>query len=750
MRSQANKNYRTFVGGLITEASPLTYPENATTAEDNCVIFRKGNRTRRLGVRAEEGFSLLAGNENNNIAQNTPRIDNYSWESVNENGETDLLVQRIGNFVYFYNHVSETPLSDERLSYVIDLRNYAVVPGDDVAGAEIEFANGKGYLFIVGETIEPLNVEYLPDSQSFTIRQIEVKMRDFQGVDDGLPNDEEPAVLTPEHFYNLRNQGWVIPTTKNKSTTTNVTAYNGWFGGISRALELAAVDATTGFSNDPIQRYRNQLGVYPANNKQWWVARLEVDNPDRNLKAGEFDPQLLCETYFGNTRAPRGHYILNAFDKDRSGVSGIQNLERVTRNQRPNATAFYAGRVWYGSESTVYFSQTLEDYRQAGTCYQEADPTSEAISDLIASDGGVIPIPEAHNIKRMYPLGGGLLVFAENGLWFINGGSSNGFSAIDVAVSKISSNGILGKDTLVEADGTIYWWAPSGIMSLTQQSGIFGAQDGAFDRVNISETTIQSYYNNCIPAESKLNAKGIYDPLRNLVQWLFADEKVTPSISRSLNGYNNILNLDVTLGAFYPWSLTVGEGLPILTGFFRRTLVKQIQTPGFTSQKGPDTFSTLINYTFSQHDNNRLRTSFCDFREPTFADWIDYDGVGQSYLSYMETGYELLEDLMRDKQQNYVFYYFRRTDRDGTGPRSSCWVRTKWDWSNSEISNRWSRRFQACREDLRRFRNSEVISTKHKARGQGRAIQLRAESDEIGTTFDFLGWATNYTGETRV
>jgi len=46
----STKVFNTFVAGLITEAGPLTFPENSSKDELNCVLSRKGNRRRRLGV----------------------------------------------------------------------------------------------------------------------------------------------------------------------------------------------------------------------------------------------------------------------------------------------------------------------------------------------------------------------------------------------------------------------------------------------------------------------------------------------------------------------------------------------------------------------------------------------------------------------------------------------------------------------------------------------------------------------------
>lgn len=58
-RAETTKLYRTFVKGMITEASPLTYPEDASYDEDNMILYRKGNRSRRLGIDFEDGYVLL-------------------------------------------------------------------------------------------------------------------------------------------------------------------------------------------------------------------------------------------------------------------------------------------------------------------------------------------------------------------------------------------------------------------------------------------------------------------------------------------------------------------------------------------------------------------------------------------------------------------------------------------------------------------------------------------------------------------
>lgn len=727
-RAKTNRLYRTFVKGLITEAGPLTYPENASINEDNCIIYRKGNRSRRLGMDFEDDFQLSTY-EQTDVARATRT---YKWESVNNDATVNFLCHRLGTSIYFYD-LSQSPLSSGLKSFSVDLNNFSAPNAVDIEYSEVSMVGGKGYLFVVGEKLEPFLVEYDPDSDAITTQRIYIQIRDFKGVPDELANDEEPATLTDAHKYNLMNQGWIDPRNAGSGTTVQ---YFDPFGGIG---------SYAGPTTQVITDYFTQFSKYPANNKQWWVAR--------DGTTGDFDPGLLAKFFSGTARAPRGHFIVDAFYIDRTAVSGVSNLQVESVVERPPTVSFFAGRVWYACNSTVYFSQVLDDKAKAGFCYQEADPTSEDISDLIASDGGVIPIPEMAKAVRLVPMGGGMLVFATNGIWYVSG-TQAGFTATDLSVSKVNPIGTDSPDSIIEAEGQIFWWSKVGIMGMSQKSGLFGTIDGAFDRTNMSEQTIQSFYNLEIPEDSKRYAKGVYDPATNCLQWLFRSDE-TPSVYM----YDRLLNLDLTLGAFYPWTVeTVG---PYISDIFTTLSIN-------TLGSGTEIRSSFIKYLCAvpQDETDAYKYTFGFFKNQEFADWQGFDTVGSSYMSFVETGYELLEDAMRKKQAPYVFCYFRRTEQnyvaDGddytVDNPSSCYFQVKWDWASSSASNKWSTKVQAYRfrrvpqfseDDLTFDTGFPIVVTKNKVRGNGKAIQFRFESDEIGKDFDLLGWAVPFEGNTE-
>lgn len=725
-RGSTNRLYRNFNKGLITEASLLTYPENACTDLDNCILYRKGNISRRLGMNIEAGWATNSQITDPNILQQSA-INTYKWEAVRNDVASNFLVQQIGLSVYFYD-LSVSPLSAGLYPVVINLASY-LGPNPDptlATRSDVSFSSGKGLLFIVGEYIEPIVVEYLPDVGTLVSQRVYIQVRDFDGVDDSLAIDEESTVLSDAHHYNLLNQGWVDA--GNPGGGPLVSFFN----------QIGTQSTKNDPPETPITAYHTAIGRYPGNNKQWWPARDSTTNA--------FDPALLNTIFFSSSRAPRGRFVLDAFYKDRSSFSGVPNILPEVNNSRPNSCTFFSGRTWFLQGSTVYFSQVMTTKHKAGMCYQEADPTSEQYSELVATDGGVLPIPEMGKGLKLLAAAGGVLVFANNGVWFISG-AGGPFSADNISVQKVSAIGTSSPGSIVETKSGIYWFADVGIQGLQVETGASGT---SFNLVTLSEDTIQGFYVDDIPESAKPYVRGIYDKATNIIQWLFNDQDDYRYF------YNRILNLDLGLGAFFPF--TIADGAPRLCGVFTTTSLNRINDPFNTTIK-----DTFIKYVFAVLQDGNYYYGFCSLDDYTFVDWKGYDGVGVSYLSYLEAGYELLDDAMRKKGMSYIFTYFRRTEEnyielDGdytTDNPSSCLLQVKWDWANHPSAGKWSTKFEAYRhgrlpqfdeEDLTFETGYPIVISKNKVRGNGRAIQFRFESNGPGKDFDLLGWSVPYTG----
>lgn len=223
-RAEQNKLYQSFIKGLITEAGPLTYPENASTDELNTIIKVKGSRSRRLGLDYEPES---VADTISDLTDDT-FISEFEWKSVANNADINYLVIQVNNTLHFYN-MDAVPITSDKLPFTIDLNDYIAPFASlaQVAGTPVQMASGKGYLFVVSPYIDPVLIEYKQDFDELVPMKIVIQVRDFVGVDDGLSNEAQPTTLSHEHYYNLRNQGWVQPGPNGVVDGTPTTPYSG-------------------------------------------------------------------------------------------------------------------------------------------------------------------------------------------------------------------------------------------------------------------------------------------------------------------------------------------------------------------------------------------------------------------------------------------------------------------------------------------------------------------------------------------
>lgn len=734
-RAEANKVYNTFVRGLITEAGPLTFPENATTDELNCELFITGSRKRRLGVNLEDAFALSSQTvDPGNWAGYA--INTSNWTTVGGDGNTNFLVLQVGPTLYFYDQ-SVAPLSSGQKSFTIDLVSFSAPSASSIGNSAVSAVSGKGFLFVVGEKIEPFFIEYDEDTDTISTTQINIEIRDFEGVDDGLEPEEELTTLSDEHKYNLRNQGWVKP-----------------------SPQFAIPD--------PIDAYKASTNEYPPNNKQWWVAKDSGE---------DFSATLMAKFFAGNTLAPKGHYVLNALNKDRATISEIPGLSSESINSRPNSVAFFAGRVWYAGVSGadinghIFYSQIIEDKFKVGKCHQINDPTAEDLNVLLDTDGGVIVVPEISSVLALFPMRDALVVFSTNGIWTVSG-TDGGFKATDFRVAKKSSLGIVSPQSLVDAEGFPIWWGETGISTLVPTSEV----TDELNVVDITKSTIQTFFNE-IPSLSKRDVKGIYDPATRKAVWLYKETNLLTNTDRYR--FDRALWFDTRLQAFYPWKiepLTTNTyyigGVYLSPSLIAITDSVDVQDGGIDVESSgvqvvASDLTDIGNATFIQYlcfrESSTIQWTFGNFDSTSFADWFAVDSTGVDYLSFFESGNELLEDIQRIKQAKYVQVFFNRTETaytDGTFTGfvrpSGCLMQAKWEWSDSSNSGKFSPKMQVYK-----FRRTytptsgtdydsgfPVTATRNKIRGSGKALRLRFES-ETGKDFDLLGWTVSFTGNTK-
>jgi len=784
-----------FSGGLNTEATPLTFPENAGTKFDNVDLQRNGSARRRLGVDFESNFDTRTFFQ---VTTNDLGINTFRWKTVAGVGGLDFVVVQVGHSLYIYDGTANSFSANE--VGVVALNSFEL-PGA-TRTTELGFASGNGFLFVVGSEINPVYIEYDTVAETFTANQITIRIRDFDGLDDGLDPGERPSTLSIEHQYNLLNQGWPWDFDLYPNEVGNGSQPRG----------------------QPIIYTNTRLSFYPSNSDLFQFGKGSVAQDSFNI--GNYSPWQLRKNNFGNTQAPKGRFILEAFNRDRAaaanetaGHTGVVGLGLVagtipveSYDSRPSCTAFFAGRVWYAGltdgelTGSVYFSQLLTSVDKAGDCFQEYDPTAEQLNSLLATDGGVIEIPDAGRIYRLIPYDRGVVVVADNGVWQIIGSDESGFTASTYFIRLVSTVGALGPSTVAQIEGGVVYWAEQGIYLLSPD------ETGQLSEQNLTLTTIQDTYLG-IPQTARSKARAFYDNETNKMIWLYNSR---PATTDTEYNFDKFLYLDINLGAFYEYTITevANKAFDIILGNDDIVLgnddVVHTQSPfassydaspfiiGIVKKSGltvaDETFDVVLGsddvvlstddivhtqqtgvsatesaiklVTFAPWNISEYRMTFSEFKDRGFYDWntVSIDD-GMDYTSEIITGYKLFGEAARDKQIKYMTVHFERTEENWVANNddltldfpSGATMRVRFDFTTSATPNKWSQTFEAYKLKVPYFVDNagpfdygyEVISTKNRVRGVGKALQFQITSQE-GKDFRLLGWDATITGRSRV
>ena len=715
-----------WVKGLITEASPLNFPEGSSIDEENFVLDRDGSRSRRLGIDYELQHSLV--NLAITATATSYAIQNYLWENVGQEPQTNYLVHQFGNKLYLFDADVTAVSSNALFGGAISLTATTV--------ERYSFASIQGNLIIaVGD--QALRV-IQPISSTYTLTFTRLKVRDFWGVDDGFATDERTSTLTDLHAYNLYNQGWPAEFFCSADPDNPVTMNNG-------AVE------------DPVERTKTSLGSYPSNADIMASAMTFLQN---GRKA--YYPHALDNIVAGNTPAASGHYIIDLFNRSQgrkdtydadvaAGFPARRDYKASILTDQSTGgiktVAAYAGRIFFAcspgetggdAESPkvgtfVLFSQLVDNLADLESCYQEADPTAEDISDLIDTDGGYLQLPDAINIKALVPFKSALLVFADNGVWSIDGGPSNAFTATGYQSQFLTNNGAISAQSIVITTDAVLYWSRNGIFAI-------GAGQNGIEIQSLTQFTIQKLYNS-IPYNSKKYATGYFDDVSQRCRWLYQNLYNDEFPQK----YTHELILDLSMPAWSKFTLKdTDTRTPRVTGY----VPVPVQSRNIANSDFK--YSTLRENTSGTY---LMTTSY--FKDTAFKDWYTA-ASGTDAAAFLVTGYITGGDSARKKYAPYLTVHCNRTETvwadEGSGTLtlafpSSCLIQAQWEWCTSEDSGRWGQQFQAYRYRQNFIPSSSgslsygysVITTRNKIRGNGRALSFKFAT-EAGKDLQLLGW----------
>jgi hypothetical protein len=781
-RQNSVLEFNSFTRGLITEASPLTFPDNASIDEINFNLNRNGSRGRRLGMDYEIGFVETQFGANVATGGSDVNITSFLWTDASRDNQSQIIAMQVGNEVGFFD-ASVVPISSGFISKYTSFFDLG----------KVQFSSVSSRLLMVDGSSQVVSFEYIDSAivtgfNSLLIRdQFGVEDLQADGTDlrQGNNNQVRPTNLTDNHLYNLRNQGWSTPRRAgNREFLSDPIQY---FFDVLVHDPNGAVDL---FGNQGTTTRKN--GLFPSNSDQVSSA-LYPDAEDGDDRVGErFFAQDLVNNHDRLGEAARGHFIIDALNR---GTSRMQNLadmvERVApvydntysvsslnidrTTGGPSCVVDYAGRAWYGGfpssidngdtrsplmSNYVLFSRLVESTPDLFSCYQLANPTSAVDSDLVETDGGFVRISGAEKIIAMEAVGDKLLVFATNGVWSVSGTDNSGFSATGYVVTKVTDAGTESPNSIVTVDSSIFYWGVDGIY-------VIGTNEfGTLVATNTTSTTIQSVYQQ-IPYEDKRAAFGAFDKFDRKVKWLYYN-RITSSESPKE------LTFDIDLKAFYLFSIgrEVGQNIipvsivqtpPYIVGFVLNNVViggDNVVAGGdnvsIVEQQSTNQFRELKYLTISQTVPS-VSITLSEYRDNDFLDWTSTYTGGTDAAAYLLTGHVSGGDFQRNKQIPYLTSHMTRTE-DGfelinnvVTPKnqSGCLLSGRFEWANSVNSGRWSNPQQIYRykrlympADLADPYDSgfETIVAKSRIRGKGRVVSFLFET-EPGKDCKLLGWS---------
>jgi hypothetical protein len=731
-----------FNKGLITEAGPLTFPDNASLVDTNMVLNKDGSRQRRLGLTYDGDIEdNFAGGASDNSELNC-----FLWENPTQTGAYDIVVVQVHDNLYFYNSkaevIGEAPLNTGGSTISL--------PASYVEGTVVSADSIRGQLIIACGDEVFLVLSYDEATDTVSSQEKRLTVRDVWGIESIYALDERPAIANTvlvantqtvaldadlvQHVYNLRNQGW--PSSHRTNTDTDGSGYHRTYD----TILLPDVD------DDSIA----DVDFLVADSDVPWRARLTASEFVQTI--GLYSPFEVYKNFYGSTPANKGKAIIDLFDRatDRQAFYDelAEQSEMVIEGDSivsDSATggisqvAAYAGRIFYAITNEeiidedersprlsnyIFYSQVVKSDLEISRCYQLNDPTSEFEYDVIATDGGFISIPEAGKILRLAPLGSSLFVICTNGVWEIHGGEQV-FSATNQNLTKTSNIGAISASSVVVSESLLSYFANGGIYLISiDPSSLRGVAS------NLTASTINSLYL-AIPNDQKAKAKGIFDEVDRKVRWLYRD-----SDYGFPNVYNKELVFDVDLQAFYLNTFEVDDSEEADT---------QIGVRGFF------TVPELKYWIVKDSGASSIFYGFGSYSNTNFEDFGLYDAPATLLTGYLTGGTG-----STDKRVVSFVAHFNRTETgfqevddalEFINP-SSCIVTPQWEWTNHVNAGKWGTPFQAYRLQRPYYPTGEedpfnygytVITTKSGIRGRGKALSLKFESEPL-KDMHILGW----------
>lgn len=531
------------------------------------------------------------------------------------------------------------------------------------------------------------------------------------------------------------------------------------------AAHFASISAVTVTTTAGVQCSVGVDNLLPGDYDNWTLGVYQATATTRS-----WNSNFLTQVPDGAGKAPSGHYIIpvnyRSTPISAGGLGRGGYLSRVAqvwydvswtpaldddRTGRPNKLCTFGGRVWYSMTrancsnetshgnspdigSYICFSRLIDNISDLTSCYQTNDPTSPEFNELLPDDGGFIRIQGAGEIVGLRGTGTGVLVFGTLGVWHITGGSDSVFTAEAFVVRKLTDEGCVAPDSIVNIQDSSAYVTAAGI-------NLVGNTEGGMSVQSLTEGKNETLFNSFEDIES---CKAVYDSAYRRAHFLF---KVS-------GAYKKELVFDVSLGCVYtrvyvPGSYAIQGYLPHATS----------RVQEFSSGE------RCPNYGYVLCNGTNVYIGYIRYDDVDGADY-DWEDEGGDYASSSEIfiGHVSAGDLRMKKFCSYLESFLERTESTYTvtsgeaalNHESSCKVEAFWEWADTAGSQYKGQEFQvymyrrpylaASADGTYTFDYGQsVISTQTRLRGNGKTLALRF-FPEANKDCRLLGWCISVRG----
>lgn len=578
----------------------------------------------------------------------------------------------------------------------------------------------------------------------------------------------------------------------NLYTTSPIADYSSIFGSnylaeVPSMHEFNPVDSNNRIYKHLITHIGNRLYIYDYSSAS---LLKDFDDPKQTISSSSYSSkQALYHTTLLNNG--QRAYLVNRFHhfgyiEYNSSTDTFSFTEGDVQHRVDNGTsapitnvlsdtsgwligALSNSRVWLagatGYPNTVFFSQIIVNGDEYVKMYQEADPYAVSDNALVATDGGTITITGAEKIMALATLGNGILVLANNGIWYIGG--SNGFNPLNYSINKISDSGIVGTTSWCLVEQQLVYFGENDIYTILQGTSLETPEVRP-----IGNKAISLY--NSITLYNKEAGVAVYEPNLKKVFFFTNFDSELWQVERRYDNHHSILRdalvFDVRLAAWSKYSLSSdSDGDKVSIGYAAILSGGRIDTAIVTDSSGATVTDSLgedvtvqdstitnsnkvLNLLYQKKSGNTWKIGIGELTETGLIDFENSSADSESNSSYITGSYQIFNDVAHRKFTGYLIPIFQRIESgilDANGEDitpGGCKYRVDYNWAiNSNSKN-----FGILRDAYIPYKyitskfdggdtGDEIVSSRLKLRGSGSSFKVHFESDG-DKDFKLYGW----------